>query len=107
MRIATVFFLAFLLGCGPTVTIGERFVLNGIPCQWAEISASMSSKQLDTLCVDKDGNWQLVATAGRPGGQVLSEVIRGVALGVVTGAAVQAIGDIDTGTDFSFEIPGQ
>ncbi len=102
MKIASIFFLAFLLGCGPTVTIGERFVLNGIPCQWAEISASMSSKQLDTLCVDKDGNWQLVATAGRPGGQVLSEVIRGAILGVAAAGAVRAIGDIDTSTELSF-----
>jgi len=103
MKITILFLLVILVGCAPSVTIGEKFVLNDIECQWAEISASLSSKQLGTLCKDKDGNWQLVATAGRPGGQVLSEIIRGVALGVAVGAAVQAIGDIDAGTTLSFD----
>ncbi len=102
MKYKPIILLAFVLGCAPVVTIGEKFVLNGKSCQWAEISASLSSKQLDTLCKDANGNWQLVATAGRPGGQVLSEVIRGVALGVIAGAAVQAISDIDTSTELSF-----
>ena len=102
MKTARIFILIFLAGCAPTVTIGEKFTLNGKTCQWAEISASMASKQLDTLCKDKDGNWQLVATAGRPGGQVLSEVIRGAILGVAAAGAVRAIGDIDTSTELSF-----
>ncbi len=91
--------LMFLLGCAPSVMIGERFVLNDVECQWAEISASLSSKQLDTLCKDENGNWQLVATAGRPGGQVLSEIVKGAALGVAASGLIGALGDIDAGTD--------
>ena len=103
MKFIQILLLTFLIGCAPAVTIGEKFVLNDKICQWAEVSASLSSKQLDVLCKDVNGNWQLVATAGRPGGQVLSEVIRGVALGVAVGVAVQAIGDIDTSTELSFD----
>ena len=101
-RIIAIVFLVFLVGCATTVTVGDKYVLNDITCQSAEVTMSLSSKQLPTLCKDKDGNWQLVATAGRPGGQVLSEVIRGALLGVAIGSAVQAIGDIDTGTELSF-----
>ena len=104
MRIIAICFLSLLIGCAPSVTIGEKFVLNDIECQWAEISASLSSKQLDTLCKDENGNWSLVATAGRPGGQVLSEILRGAALGVAVGAVVQTFKDTDFGTsiDLSF-----
>jgi len=104
MKTWTFLLLIVLVGCAPSVMIGEKFVLNDIECQWAEISPSLSSKQLSTLCKDENGSWKLVATAGRPGGQVISEVIRGAALGVAAGAAVRAIGDIDTGTTFSFDI---
>jgi len=102
MKTASIFFLIFLAGCAPSVLVGEKYTLNNTTCQWAEISASLSSKQLSNLCVDKDGNWQLVATAGRPGGQVVSEIVRGVMLGVAVGAAVQAISDIDAGTELTF-----
>lgn len=98
------FGLTLLMGCAPYVTVGERFVLNDVECQWAEISASLSSKQLSTLCKDEHGHWKLVATAGRPGGQVISEVVRGAALGLVGAAVVGALGDLELGTtiDLSF-----
>ncbi len=90
------------MGCAPYVTVGDRFVLNDVECQWAEISASLSSKQLSTLCKDENGHWKLVATAGRPGGQVISEVIRGAAI-VATGAAVVgAVKGLDLGTTIDF-----
>ena len=104
MRKYLILGLVFLMGCAPYVTIGDRFVLNDVECQWAEISASLSSKQLSTLCKDDDGEWKLVATAGRPGGQVISEVVRGAAMGVASAAVVGALGDLELGTtvDLSF-----
>ena len=96
--------LMFLLGCAPSVTIGEKFVLNDVTCQWAEISASLSSKQLDTLCKDEDGNWELVATAGRPGGQVLSDVVKAGALGFVGSQVVGALGDLELGTTIDLSV---
>jgi len=104
MRVIAICFLSLLIGCSPSITIGEKFVLNDIECQWAEISASLSSKQLSTLCKDENGNWKLVATVGRPGGQIISEVIRGAVLGAAVGAVVQTFKDTDFGTsiDLSF-----
>ena len=64
----------------------------------------MSSKQLSTLCKDENGQWQLVATAGRPGGQLISEIARGAILGAVGAAAVDALGDLDVGTTIDLSV---
>lgn len=107
MKILLALPLIALLGCGPAVFVGEKFVLNNKVCQSAEVSLSMSSKQVPTICKDENGNWQLVATAGRPGGQILSDGLRAAAtvgLGLVV---ADAFGDIETGSDFVLGIPGQ
>ncbi len=107
MKILSICSLAFLIGCGPAVFVGEKYVLNNKVCQSAEVSLSMSSKQVPTICKDENGQWQLVATAGRPGSQIISDGLRAattVGLGVM---AVGAIGDIETGTDIVVDIPGQ
>ena len=91
------------MGCSGVIT-SEKYALLNATCQTAEVTTSWQGKTLPTACEDIKGNFHLVATGGRPSIATVEALITGA---VVGGAIYGASLNIDTGTDLSFDIPGQ
>ena len=103
MKISPMFSLIFLLGC----TASERIALRPEPdtCQLDHTQTTLISAYGSLVCWDDKKEMKGVALArGTSVGEVFIDIGKTAA---VAGIAAKAIGGIETGTDLSFEIPGQ
>ena len=103
MKILSIFFLIFLAACSGTVHIPLKPLAN--TCQLDHTQPTIMSAYGSLVCWDS--NWEMkgiALTKGKSLGEVALSV--GQTAAIVAGA-IQAIGDIDTGTELNFDIPGQ